>query len=151
MGGKSAGRFSDSYQICQKKWEGISAGRFADYQKLCQQKWGVNLPADIVPVSKFDSRKGGTFAARFPDCQKICQQKGEVTPDDSHSGRLTGCLPELGSKHARRSSDSYLIYQQKWGLVLLADLLNVRKSASRNVGGKSAGRVSDYHQICKQI
>ena len=59
-----------------------------------------------------------------------------LTPDGSHSGRLTDCLPEFwggGVISAGRFADCQKICQQKLG------------------GDKSASRFTDCHEICQQI
>ena len=85
-----------------------------------------NLPADLVTVSKSASQKisqqklGGKSASRSDDSQKISQQK-------------------LGGKSAGRFGDSQTL-PAEFGGNLPADLLTVRKCASRNWGEKSARR-----------
>ena len=111
--------------ICSKQAE--IPGYFC--QQIC---WGsVNLPADLVAFSKFASRFGGS--------QEICQQN----------------YPSIS---ARRFVDSQEICwlntpqfccQIWWHSVNLpADLVAVRKSASRTTPPFLPGRFVDSQEIC---
>ena len=131
-------------------------------QQIC---WGVNLPADLLTITK---SARGISASRFTECHQISQSVNLLGAKSA--SRFGNChqicqsvnLPvELGGKSASRFSDCYQICQSanlpaEMGVNLPADLVTVTKSASQQIcqqklGGKSASRFRDSHQFCQQI
>ena len=117
-----SGRFTDIYTK--------SASRLTECHQICwaEMLGAVFLLADLLSLTKSAGRFTVTkSASRFADFQQFWQQKWR----------------EIS---ARKYMDCHQICQQIYWLSvnLLADLLNLTKSADRNVGVSiSAGRLTD--------
>ena len=143
---KSAGRFAEFYEICwQKCW-----GQYFCWQiywvspNLLADLLSQNLPADLLTFNKFCHQKWGDISARkYTDCHQIFQQIYWLSLN-----LLTDVLSF--TKSADRNVGE---------VFLLADLLTVSKSDSRNNPpqkfgvkvDKSASRFGGSQQICQQI
>ena len=163
--GISVSRFTDHHQICWPKWGwGISASRFTYSQQIYQQKWGSISSSRFTVVTK--------SASRFTDSHQICRQIYWLAPNlladlltgAKSAGRNGGISTSRISVCHQICWQIYChqIFQQKMGghfcqqiywlsPNLLADLLTVIKSPSRNGWGITAGRLIDWHPICQQI
>ena len=132
------------HQICWQNWEVFlpedlltftkSASRFTECHQICQQKWGVFLPADLLTFTK--------SASRFTDCQPNL-------PADLFLLQLL--LADLLTFTKSASTNrGYFCQEIYWLSAKSAGLLTVAKSASKCVSSTaSAGRITDFHQICQ--